>query len=110
MKKYKVTKKATRPAGDDDRCFYCNKKIGDYHKKDCVLISKKAKVIATIEYEVDVPFTWKKHDIEFNRNDGTWCASNIINELKELDKKEGCLCQYIEYECIDDKGKSFLDE
>jgi hypothetical protein len=61
---------------------------------------KKVLVEATIKYEIEVPADWDGRMIEFSRNDGTWCASNIIEELKELNKKEDCLCSYVSYKFI----------
>ena len=110
MKKFKVTKKATRPAGDKNRCFYCGQKIGEYHKEDCVLINKKVLVRATIEYEVNVPNNWKKSDIEFHRNDGTWCSSNMLRELDEIIKEDGCLCPHTKFKFIKETSSSFIDE
>jgi len=108
--KYKVTKKAKRPASKESKCFYCNQEIGDYHKDDCVLIRKKVKLRATIEYEVTVPSSWGEGSVEFNRNDGSWCASNLIDELKEIDKEYGCLCDFVEFKYLEDASKPFLEE
>jgi len=108
--KFEVTLKSKRPASNKNECFYCESKIGEFHKDDCVLIKKKVKVKAIIEYEIEVPHHWNKDMIEFSRNEGSWCASNIINELKEIDKKNGCLCNIIKYKLIKDSKKIFLDE
>lgn len=108
--KYKVTKKAKRPALKENRCFYCNQKIGDYHKNDCVLLRKKVKIRAIIEYEVSMPSNFTKHDIEFSRNEGSWCGSNIIEELEELNMKHDCLCDFVEFEYLEDTSNHFLKE
>jgi len=82
-----------RPAGSPVHCYYCNRGVGQEHKRDCVILSKKVKLRATVEYEVYVPFEWDKEMIEFHRNDGTWCADNLVNDLeKHLKGTEGCLC------------------
>jgi len=110
MKKYKVTKKAMRPASSARKCFYCHQPIGKTHKPDCVLVRKRVKVKAIIDYEIEVPHSWDKELIEFARNEGSWCSTNMIDELKEMDKKNGCLCHCTEFECIDETGPSYLDE
>ena len=98
---YLVTEKAKRPASDKEQCFYCGSIIGDYHKKDCVYISKKVKVRAVIEYDIEVPSSWSAEDIEFHRNEGSWCSSNMLDELNEIDN-EGCLCDKVKFEFIEE--------
>ena len=105
-----VTEKAMRPASSARRCFYCNQDIGQPHKEDCVMIAKKVKVRAIIEYEVEVPSTWEKENVEFQRNEGSWCASNMIGELEELDEEKGCLCPDVEFEYLEDTSGPFLRE
>jgi len=61
---------------------------------------KKVKVKAIIEYEIEVPDFYTKEDVEFQRNDGTWCASNMLQELTKLIKEEDCICQRVKYEYI----------
>ena len=107
---YKVTKKAMRPASSKKECFYCHENIGDFHTDSCVLIRKKVLVAATITYEVSMPKDWGGEEIEFQRNDGSWCAANIIGELEELEKSGDCLCGRTEYKYLKDVSTSFLDE
>jgi len=65
----------------------------------------------TIEYEVDVPSRWGKENIEFHRNEGSWCADNGLDELQELAEKKGCLCETsVFYEYIKDSSEPYLDE
>lgn len=110
MNRFIVTAKATRPAGDDEHCFYCGRPIGAEHKSNCVLVYKKVKVKLVVEYEIEVPSRWNKSDIEFHRNDGSWCASNLIQELETLDESEGCLCNIATYECGEDTSGPYLNE
>lgn len=35
-----VNDSGIRPAGKQDECFYCNQKVGQLHKTDCVMISQ----------------------------------------------------------------------
>ena len=108
--KFKVTKKAMRPVSIKKECFYCQQPIGSYHKNDCVLIQKDVIIRAVIEYKIQVPNDWDKEMIEFNRNEGTWCSSNMIDELKALEGRKSCLCRYVKWELVKDKGNIRLDE
>lgn len=110
MDKYPVTFKAARPAGNKGECFYCQHEVGDFHHPTCVLVKKKVKVRAVIEYEIEVPAHWTREQIEFHRNLSSWCSSNMLNELEELAESKGCLCPYVKYECHDDTGSSYLKE
>jgi len=42
----------------------------------------------TIEVTTDVPESWTPEDIEFHRNESSWCANNIVAELEAA----YCLC------------------
>lgn len=110
INKFKVTKKAMRPASPERQCFYCQQPIWSDHKDDCVLINKKVKVRMIVEYEVEVPASWGKEDIEFHRNEGTWCTDNALIELDELDNEKGCLCGITKFEYIGEESDPFLDE
>ena len=107
--KHKVTSEAMHPGSSKKQCLYCQRIIGAYHKSDCVLIRKRVKVRATVEYEIVVPFFWDKSNIEFHRNDGSWCANNMIDELEELGKGD-CLCGLVHFEYLEDASDSYLDE
>lgn len=97
-----VTKKAVRPAGPQDRCFYCRQIIGTPHDFSCVLLKRKVKVRLTVEYEVDVPAEWDKEQIEFHRNEGSWCANNALDELTALFRSENspCMCELSHFEVV----------
>jgi len=41
-----------------------------------------------VEIVVRVPESWDVGLIEFQRNEGSWCSNNVIQELKRKD----CLC------------------
>ena len=109
-KEFIVTKAAMRPASKRERCFYCQQSIGQEHEPDCVLIKKTIKIRAVIEYEVDVPHFWDKQAVEFHRNESSWCCSNILDELKEIDKDGQCLCGIVEFECLGADGEPILKE
>ncbi len=93
-----------RPAGKPDECFYCRQPMGSLHLGQCPIPSKKVKVRVTIEYDIEVPIFWDKDNIEFARNESSWCASNLIQELEELEKTTGCLCPVAVYELIEGEG------
>jgi len=80
-----------RPAGKPDECFYCHSKVGEHHKNDCVVVTKKVKVKFEIELELDEPHYWGKDNIEFRYNEGSWCSNNFLHLLEEA-KQEHCLC------------------
>jgi hypothetical protein len=108
--KFIVTEKAMRPATDARECFYCNRPIGEAHKADCVLVSKRVKVRMTVEYFVEVPSDWDKHQIEFQRNGGSWCSQNAIAELEELVEGGDCLCGRMEFEYLGEDSDPYLSE
>lgn len=85
-----------RPAGKPDACFYCQQKVGHPHARDCVVVSKKVRLRYTIDVEVSVPHFWTKNEIEFHRNQSSWCAGNIITEIVEYEERVeesgDCMC------------------
>ena len=52
------------------------------------------------------------HQIEFHRNEGTWCSNNMIGELRRYSDscRHGCLCGSTKFEYIEDASKAFLSE
>jgi len=70
-----------RPAGQPDECFYCREAVGDAHKADCVCLRKAVVLKYEVLMVVSVPQSWTKKDIEFHRNDSSWCFSNDIEQL-----------------------------
>jgi len=105
-----VTKKSMRPASKLRRCFYCKEDVGQQHKEDCVCIVKKARVKLTIEYDIEIPEHWNKEILEYFRNDGTWCANNLIDELAELTEGDNCLCLLAKYEYLRHVSEPYLNE
>ena len=91
----KVTKNdhGIRPAGRPDQCFYCRSMVGEEHKSDCVVVTKRVRLKATIFYDVEVPHDWDQKMIEFRYNDSTWCTTNVTQDIKKYAEKSGdCLC------------------
>lgn len=85
-----------RPARMDGKCFYCSQLIGAQHKPDCVIVSKSVTVRLVLDLVIVVPRHWDKDDIEFARNDGSWCKNNLLRDLGDwvdrTDKDEGARC------------------
>ncbi len=93
VKSWKVTNFAVRPAGKPDKCFYCNEKLGDEHKLDCVIRRKTVVIDITIRMVRPVVDDMDKETIEFYLNDSGFCIDNIlIGELEDLSERMGCLC------------------
>lgn len=106
-----VTPEAARPAGLPDRCFYCDRPVGDTHDEgECVLVKRKVRIRMTVEYDINVPAHWDKGRIEFHRNDGTWCADNALDELAAEASREGCLCPHTRFEYVREVCEPFLEE
>ena len=94
-----VTAADARPAGKPDECFYCRVPIGGEHKADCVARRRTVVVRAMIEYVIAVPESFDKELIEFGRNEGSWCSSNMLAELNEIDQRD-CLCKFTTFEVV----------
>jgi hypothetical protein len=110
MSNFVVTEKAMRPASDKRQCFYCYQPIGAMHQDDCVLVKKNVIINFSINLEVDVPAHWDADQIEFHRNQSSSCASNVLDELVELEKKSGCLCGLAEFSFVTETSKPYLHE
>lgn len=112
MSAFIVTPDAERPAGTAGRCFYCQREVGAKHDPACVLIKRRVRIRMTVEYEVDVPACWTDEDIEFHRNDGTWCANNALTELDALFGSEDgpCLCVAAKFAYVAEAGLPRLEE
>lgn len=78
--KLPVTDNGERPAGKPGFCFYCGRPIGG-HAADCVCVTQSVVLRMTITYIVAVPADWSKDDIEFHRNEGSFCMDNDIDKL-----------------------------
>lgn len=85
---------SVRPAGKPDECFYCNEKVGDPHKLDCVIRDRTFVVDVTIRMAVARPDSWSVEDIEQFFNASGWCAGNIVDDLHRLQDVTFCLCEF----------------
>lgn len=107
---FEVTGASMRPASDRLECFYCHQAIGSFHLDSCVLLKKRVRLKVTIEYETEVPADWDSQQIEFHRNDGSWCADNMIDELESYVGEDGCICPITKFEHLADVSGPVLDE
>lgn len=102
MKKdnWEVKDYGIRPAGNPDECFYCGTKKGGTHKEDCVIRSRTIVMKMEVEMVLTAPEDWDEDMCNFHKNEGGWCATNIISELERMDNKMGCLCSVAEFEYL----------
>ncbi len=63
---------------------------------------KTVRIRMVVEYDISVEDGLSDADIEFNRNDGTWCANNAITELAEIFEADdaACMCPVARFEVI----------
>lgn len=99
-----------RPAGSPTKCFYCDADKGGQHKEDCVIRRKTVVVEMKVQLVVEVPEDYDKDAIHFRYNEGTYCMSNMIEELQRIDREVGCLCQPSEIKYIREATKEDEDE
>ena len=50
----------------------------------------------TIKLPMNFPVDWSDEDINFFLNDSSWCFDNIIRELENYSKENGCICNICE--------------
>lgn len=86
-----------RPAGDPNKCFYCGSPKGQAHTTECVCLQRSVVVTLTLDYVVSVPRYWTKDDVEFHRNESSWCTNNFIGELGAIEDTGHCLCQQAKF-------------
>jgi len=89
-----TSKHGPRPAGRPTECFYCHGPLGADHAPDCVLRSRTIVATVTITFVAAIPERWTVEDFEFHRNESSYCASNV---LEELDNNDNCLCGATEF-------------
>ena len=77
-----------RPAGRPDACFYCGRRVGKPHARDCNVIEKLVELKITAKlpdgrtftgsWTLEEPHFWKPEDSEFHKNESSWCCSNLL--------------------------------
>lgn len=110
--RYVTAKRGPRPAGSQDRCFYCHEMIGSKHKTDCVLRKKVVMLQVQVTIPVVVPSCWGEDEVDFHRNESTWCASSIVREFVSYSEatqdNAPCLCNSFEARCLGDASPDDL--
>ena len=70
--------------------------VGGDHNFDCVRLKKLVVVGVTFRCVKQVPADWDAHSIEFQMNDSSSCADNLVRELHDLygdfDGQGPCAC------------------
>lgn len=84
--------------GDPEKCFYCTGALGAEHDADCVCLDRPVKVKMTVEMVIAVPRSWSAEEIEFHKNQSSYCLNNMLQELDRqvASREDGspapCLC------------------
>jgi hypothetical protein len=79
-----------------NRCLYCKQPIGSLHLEDCVCRDRTVMVRMTIDICIKACESDTVEDIKFFLNEGSWCSSNIIDDLQRVE----CICPHTEFEYI----------
>lgn len=90
-----------RPLTGPDMCCYCRQPVGKPHTLKCVILQRKVRVRYTFDIEIEVPHFWDKSNIEFHRNEGSWCANNALTDIKQQVTDDGCLCSVFKCEVLE---------
>lgn len=87
-------------------CHFCRNKIGERHDAKCVCFTKTVTIRLVAEYPIEVPNFWDKGNIEFHRNEGSWCATSAIDELDALfgDGSDTCACESFTFTLKEDRA------
>lgn len=115
MSEFTVTAAAERPGNvKPGQCFYCHQPIGSFHGDECVLIEKQVQVDLKLRYCVMVPAHWTAGDVEFHRNEGSWCADNLVEELQKIrdqgNEVDECLCNDAKFTFVGESSGRHLNE
>lgn len=108
MKKesWPVTKKHLSLIGNTEKCTYCNSKENEEHDMDCVQRKRTVIIEMKINIAIEVPEHWGEEMINFHKNESSWCADNILDDLKRMRRYDGCLCSQAEFKYINEASES----
>jgi hypothetical protein len=106
-----VEERDTRGVGP--LCLYCQSALGGRHAVTCVVPQKTVRLRVTIEFDVTVPDSWTRHDVEFHRNESSSCASNGWRDLRDAMREAGsrgakCFCGTAKYDVVDMYGNEWV--
>lgn len=93
---FPVTQEAIRPIGEADKCYLCERSLGEEHKTGCVFRERTILVEFKCNLVVSVPEHWDFGMIDFHFNESSYCRSNLLEELQALDERATCLCRFSE--------------
>jgi hypothetical protein len=83
---------------------YCQARLGEQHRENCVSRKRTVVIATTIEYVVPMPEHWTADSIEFHRNESSMCANVVKRELAALfehvERTGGCLCDRVEVKYV----------
>lgn len=83
----------TKAAGKNE-CTWCGASVGLPHKDECVVPKRVVTLEVTFRVPMPVPQSWTPDQIEFHRNESSWCASNWLHDLERFCGDQRCLCAY----------------
>jgi hypothetical protein len=108
-----------RPAGPSDACFYCKRRVGEEHGRDCAVVNQRVLLRVRVgphagTFEDEAPFCWDRAMVESYWNDSSMCASNVLGmrvqwegdadeawaACRRLDQEKGCLCHDAIFELV----------
>jgi len=75
-------------------CIYCGAALGEEHNPGCVSREQTVVIDVTIRMIKVVPEHWTEDAVDFHYNKGSWCASNIVDDLRAMDTRVHCLCDF----------------
>lgn len=55
-------------------------------------MQQKRIISIVIDLPMEFPEDWDDDMIEWHLNEGTYCCDNLINELQNYSKENGCIC------------------
>lgn len=109
-----TAKHGPRPAGQPDECFYCSAAVGDHHDPNCVMRARTVVLRYSFNVVVAVPEHWTPEQVEFHRNDSSWCADNAIHAEFTQRREDACWCpdfraKYVREATEDDESRWALE-
>jgi hypothetical protein len=87
-----------RPAGKPDECFYCNNKVGRAHDFGCVVVTRKVKVIYTVEAVIDVPYSFDAEEVISIENHDGWRYNVTELGTAEFTDVRAAFVETVDYE------------
>lgn len=61
---------------------------------------RKVKIKYAITLDEEVPLDWDNSMEELQRNESSWCASNLLDMLNKYDVEHGCICNIVKAEVV----------